>query len=201
MVQRYNPDYVMHAARFAPFARENEHGEYVKFSDYEALESELAGSRQINAQTLQVKLTMAETIKELTDRLERLSGMLTESRVATKSAEERADALAVENQDLKSINDDRRMFVMNGVQLGYIKVPTVEVDPALETIRIAVSPQVPTPATDAALAAIEARGVEKAAAALDALSAQSASATTQGNFRAAAVYLRTTVLPAIGEAK
>lgn len=40
MVQRYNPDYVMHAARFAPFARENEHGEYVKFSDYEALKAE-----------------------------------------------------------------------------------------------------------------------------------------------------------------
>lgn len=58
-----------------------------------------------------------------------------------------------------------------------------------------------TPATNAALAAIQAQGVEKAAAALDALSAQSASATTQGNFRAAAVYLRTAVIPAIGEAK
>ncbi|WP_440482500.1 hypothetical protein [Serratia marcescens] len=41
MVQRYNPDYVMHAARFEPFARENEHGEYVKFSDYEILKAEL----------------------------------------------------------------------------------------------------------------------------------------------------------------
>ncbi|EMF5052078.1 hypothetical protein RGO66_000518 [Serratia marcescens] len=40
MVQRYNPDYVMHAARFAPFARENEHGEFVKFSDYEILKAE-----------------------------------------------------------------------------------------------------------------------------------------------------------------
>lgn len=40
MVQRYNPDYVMHAARFAPFARENDHGEFVKFSDYEALKAE-----------------------------------------------------------------------------------------------------------------------------------------------------------------
>ncbi|MGP1238849.1 hypothetical protein [Serratia sp. CY37869] len=77
------------------------------------------------------------------------------------------DALAVENQALKAINDDRRMFIMNGVQLGYIKVPTVEVDPALETIRIAVSPQVPTPATDAVLAAIRTEshiaGVEAAA--------------------------------------
>ncbi|MBN5183639.1 hypothetical protein JY469_23735 [Serratia marcescens] len=40
MVQRYNPDYVMHAARFEPFARENEHGEFVKFSDYEVLKAE-----------------------------------------------------------------------------------------------------------------------------------------------------------------
>ncbi|SPW74226.1 phage protein [Escherichia coli] len=37
---------------------------------------------------------------------------------------------------------------MNGVQLGFIKVPTVEIDPALETIRIALSPQKTTPATD-----------------------------------------------------
>ncbi|ENZ5479352.1 DNA cytosine methyltransferase [Serratia marcescens] len=73
MVQRYNPDYVMHATRFAPFAREAEHGEFVKFSDYEALFSELASSRQINVQTLQVKLTMAETIKELTDRVNALA--------------------------------------------------------------------------------------------------------------------------------
>lgn len=53
----------------------------------------------------------------------------------------------------------------------------------------------------AAVADIQAQGVEKSAAALDALSAQSASATTQANFRAAAVYLRAEVLPAIGEAK
>lgn len=58
-----------------------------------------------------------------------------------------------------------------------------------------------TTATDAAIAAIEVRGVVAAADALDNLSAKSASATTQANFRAAAVYLRTEVLPAIGEAK
>lgn len=67
------------------------------------------------------------------------------------------DALAIENAALKTINDDRQMFIMNGVQLGYIKVPTIETDPALETIRIAVSPQEPTPATSAALAAIRAK--------------------------------------------
>ncbi|BEL80115.1 hypothetical protein SM12BL3_14220 [Serratia marcescens] len=45
MVQRYNPDYVMHAARFEPFARENEHGELVKFSDYEVLKAERDAAR------------------------------------------------------------------------------------------------------------------------------------------------------------
>lgn len=74
--------------------------------------------------------------------------------------------LAAENVALKATNDDRRMFIMNGVQLGYIKVSTVETDPALETIRIAVSPQEPTPATDRIVAGIKADGVEEFAAKL-----------------------------------
>lgn len=69
--------------------------------------------------------------------------------------------LAAENVGLKATSDDRRMFIMNGVQLGYIKVPTVETDPALETIRIAVSPQESTPATDRIYAGIKADGVEE----------------------------------------
>lgn len=73
---------------------------------------------------------------------------------------ERCIALAAENAALKAMSDDRRMFIMNGVQLGYIKVPTVETDPALETIRVAVSPQEPTPATDAFMAEVRAQGVE-----------------------------------------
>ncbi|WP_404872610.1 hypothetical protein [Klebsiella aerogenes] len=75
--------------------------------------------------------------------------------------------LAEENVGLKATSDDRRTFIMNGVQLGYIKVPTVEADPALETIRIAVSPQKPTPATDHIYAEAEARGVEKFAKKLE----------------------------------
>ena len=70
------------------------------------------------------------------------------------------DQLAAENVELKATSDDRRMFIMNGVQLGYIKVPTVETDQALETIRIAVSPQEPTTATDRIVAGIKADGVE-----------------------------------------
>lgn len=80
---------------------------------------------------------------------------------ATASTQEQMAALAAENSALKAISDDRRAFIMNGVQLGYIKVPTVETDPALETIRIAVSPQEQTPATDAFKADQQAIGVEK----------------------------------------
>ena len=86
-------------------------------------------------------------------------------RVAIDNEQELADseakcaALAAENAGLKAVCEDRRAFIMNGVQLGYIQVPTVETDPALETIRVAVSPQEPTPVTDAFLAEVRAQGV------------------------------------------
>lgn len=54
MIQRCNPDYVMHAARFEPFARENEHGEFVKFSDYEALKAD-RDAQQKRADALAVR--------------------------------------------------------------------------------------------------------------------------------------------------
>lgn len=132
MVQRYNPDYVMHAAHFAPFARESEHGEFVKFSDYEALLSELASSRKINAQTLQVKLTMAETIKEQADRI---------------------NALALENAALK-----------DGFEWLYAIVSSDEVsipDEKYSAVTNAAAVLSETPATDSALAAIQAQGVDK----------------------------------------
>lgn len=79
---------------------------------------------------------------------------------ATNAMEAKCAALAAENAGLKSVCEDRRTFIMNGVQLGYIQVPTVETDPALETIRVAVSPQEPTPATDAFLAEVRASALE-----------------------------------------
>ncbi|WP_096891409.1 eae-like domain protein [Escherichia coli] len=74
----------------------------------------------------------------------------------------RANVLAAENAGLKAICDDRRRFIMNGVQMGYIKVPAAETDPDLETIRIAISPQKPIPATDAFLSEVRAQGVDAA---------------------------------------
>ncbi len=138
-IKRFTPDYAMHAARFGPFAREAEHGEYVRFDAHQ-------------------------------------------QEVSTLKAER--DALAVENAALKETRQRLAEFIHEELDTDY-----------------PLNLEAETPATSAALAAIEARGVEKAAAALDALSAQSASATTQANFRAAAVYLRAEVLPAIGEAK
>ncbi|MCG3381964.1 hypothetical protein J7U92_16845 [Escherichia coli] len=80
---------------------------------------------------------------------------------AVKLAHEKFSELAAENAGLKAICDDRRRFIMNGVQMGYIKVPTAETDPDLETIRIAISPQKPIPATDAFLTEIERKAIRK----------------------------------------
>lgn len=77
-------------------------------------------------------------------------------------AERACAELAAENVWLKTICDDRRRFIMNGVQMGYIKVPAAETDPDLETIRIAISPQKPIPATDAFLDEVRAQGVDMA---------------------------------------
>ncbi|MGQ6213346.1 hypothetical protein ACUNE0_11620 [Serratia sp. IR-2025] len=107
--------------------------------------------------------------------------------------QKRADALAVENQALK-----------DGFEWLYAIVSSDEVsipDGKYSAVTNAAAVLSETPATDAALAAIQAQGVEMAAAALDALSKQFSSIATQANFRATAVYLRTEVLPAIGEAK
>ncbi|HFZ2838764.1 TPA: eae-like domain protein [Escherichia coli] len=91
---------------------------------------------------------------------------------AVKLAHEKFSALAAENAGLKAICDDRRRFIMNGVQVGYIKVPAAETDPDLETIRIAISPQKPIPATDAFLAEVRAQGVDAAIEAAKNLVAQ-----------------------------
>lgn len=141
-IKRFTPDYAMHAARFEPFAREAEHGEFVKFSDYEALVSELASSRQINAQTLLVKLTMAETIKEQTDRVNVLTGEIIGLRHIAERIVNALYAAGYEPEE-NSLHPWKSLIF--------------DAEKALNT-----------PATDAALAAIQAQGVEKLADKLDA---------------------------------
>ncbi|MEF3090458.1 hypothetical protein [Raoultella scottii] len=107
-----------------------------------------------------------ETVNELIASLESAGELSIKERKYLELAKAYVQ-LAAENVGLKATSDDRRVFIMNGVQLGYIKVPTVEIDPALETIRIAVSPQEPTPATDRIVAGIKADGVLQYAENLD----------------------------------
>lgn len=44
-IQRFTPDYKMHAVRFEPFAREAEHGEYVRFDAHQQTVSALEAER------------------------------------------------------------------------------------------------------------------------------------------------------------
>ncbi|EEV7665095.1 eae-like domain protein [Escherichia coli] len=116
---------------------------------------------ETNAEYLVRKFAEAEAkISALSEDQQKAIESIKQADSAVKLAHEKFSSLAAENAWLKAICDDRRRFIMNGVQMGYIKVPTAETDPDLETIRIAISPQKPIPATDAFLAEVRAQGVE-----------------------------------------
>ncbi|EIC1049209.1 hypothetical protein K9650_003300 [Escherichia coli] len=100
---------------------------------------------------LAAKINVINELMEVAEQVNKLAQEETE-----KLAHER-NTLAAENAGLKATCEDRRTFIMNGVQLGYIKVPTVDTDPALDAIRVAVSPQESTPATDAFLDEVRAK--------------------------------------------
>ena len=121
------------------------------------------------ATQLEVQLVRANALAE--DQQKAIES-IKQADAAVKLAHEEFSALAAENARLKAICDDRRRFIMNGVQMGYIKVPAAETDPDLETIRIAISPQKPIPTTDAFLAEVRAQGVDAAIEAAKNLVAQ-----------------------------
>ncbi|MDU5878076.1 hypothetical protein [Serratia marcescens] len=109
-IQRFTPDYKMHAVRFEPFAREAEHGEYVRFDAHQQTVSALEAERDALA--------------------------------------DRVNALAVES---KTLSD-----ALSLISRCYKHSPHIQSMCVVET-----------PATDAALAAIQAQGVEKFADFLD----------------------------------
>ncbi|CUY18959.1 hypothetical protein [Serratia marcescens] len=110
-IQRFTPDYKMHAVRFEPFAREAEHGEYVRFDAHQQTVSALEAERDALA--------------------------------------DRVNALAVES---KTLSD-----ALSLISRCYKHSPHIQSMCVVET-----------PATDAALAAIQAQGVEKALAVVSA---------------------------------
>ena len=110
------------------------------------------------AAQLEVQLVRAN---ELAEDHQRAIESIKQADAAVKLAHEKFSTLAAENAGLKAICDDSRRFITNGVRMGYIKVPAAETDPDLETIRIAISPQKPIPATDAFLTEIERKAIRK----------------------------------------
>ncbi|WP_176601405.1 MULTISPECIES: hypothetical protein [Serratia] len=110
-IKRFTPDYKMHAVRFEAFAREAEHGEYVRFDAHQQVVSALKAERDALA--------------------------------------DRVNALAVENAALSAA-----LSLISG---SYGLSPHIQSMCAVDT-----------PTTDAALAAIQAQGVEKALAVVSA---------------------------------
>ena len=142
---------------------------------------------ETNAEYLVRKLAEAEAkISALSEDHQKAIESIKQADSAVKLAHEKFSALTAENAGMKATCEDRRTFIMNGVQLGYIKVPTVDTDPALDTIRVAVSPQESTPATDAFLAEVRAQGVEMYADNLD----NGADDAERGGFDDAVKFLR-----------
>lgn len=137
---------------------------------YEELEEQLNRSRRLCDAALANELVWETTMMEACGEdgpasvAAEIKALRAQRDTAMESLRQQLSALAAENVGLKAVCEDRRTFIMNGVQLGYIQVPTVETDPALETIRVAASPQEPTPATDAFLAEMRSQGVEMFAA-------------------------------------
>ncbi|CAH5087334.1 hypothetical protein [Serratia marcescens] len=123
-IKRFTPDYAMHAARFEPFAREAEHGEYVRFDAHQQKVSALEAERDALAQ-----------------RVEMLAQNLGNAIWGEQEALQRVNALAVENQSLKDSNRKLINEQQASWPIGLLDSFIAEHDPQ-------------TPATSAALAAI-----------------------------------------------
>ena len=130
-IRRFTPDYKMHAVRFEAFAREAEHGEYVRFDAHQ----QTVGALEAERDALEVRLRNALSSEQ-------------EAIQRAHAANQTADALAVENAALNKSLDDICDAYENGQR-----------DLLSEAINKATN--LPTPATSAALAAIQAQGVEK----------------------------------------
>ena len=175
MIKRFNPDFSLSISHELAYMRETTEGGYVAHGDYATLFSEL-------------EVVKAER-DALAVRNEQLMAFVTEGfNIAGQGGSWCGGDIQEFGEKLGLFARETYQPVMHGYHCGH--------EPGEDSVYV-----ITKSATSAAVAAIEARGVEKAAAALDALSNLSASATSQANFRASAVYLRTEVLPGIGEAK
>ncbi|MGP3075898.1 hypothetical protein [Serratia marcescens] len=63
-IQRFTPDYKMHAVRFEPFAREAEHGEYVRFDAHQQTVSALEAERDALADRVNALAVESKTLSD-----------------------------------------------------------------------------------------------------------------------------------------
>ncbi|MGQ5788519.1 hypothetical protein ACUNI0_14425 [Serratia sp. IR-2025] len=140
-IKRFNPDYAMHAARFEPFAREAEHGEYVRFDAHQQTVSVLEAERD----ALERQLSISEA---------KCKGYFSDAAAALV----KCDALAVENTALK-----KSLIAISLAEP--IDGETIVCD--FDTLASIAAGALTTPAPSAALAAIRTEshiaGVEAAA--------------------------------------
>lgn len=126
-----------------------------------------------NAEYLVRKLSEIASVKAerdaLADRVERLSGMLTESRIATKSAEERADALAVENAGMREALDSIRIYSSDTLSGPSDSVPDMAAWLREGVEHLHQVSTIETPATSAALAAVRDAVLDRVIAKLGAM--------------------------------
>lgn len=146
MIQRYNPDYKMHAARFEPFARETEHGELVRFDTHQQVVSTLKAERD----------AQQKRADALAVRNEILTAFLTEGfNIAGKGGSWCGGDIQELGEKLGLFARETYQPALHGYHCGH--------EPGEDSVYV-----ITNSATDAALAAIQAQGVEKLADKLDA---------------------------------
>ncbi|HID9277950.1 TPA: hypothetical protein ACXIZC_000476 [Serratia marcescens] len=139
-IKRFNPDYKMHAVRFEAFARETEHGEYVRYDAHQQKLSALEAERDALAQ-----------------RVEMLAQNLGNAIWGEQEALQRVNALAVENAAMRNALESIRIYSSDTLSGPSDSVPDMAACLREGIEHLHQVSTIQTPATDAALAAIETR--------------------------------------------
>lgn len=177
-IKRFTPDYKMHAVRFEAFAREAEHGEYVRFDAHQQTVSALEAERD----------ALADRVNALAVENARYS--MSAGQADQRMAESRAVRSALGfNPDAEDVSPSDLVEAINQITAELCVIRTANpqplgpaMDAAIDAFNAEEMPEtgmlnayfimrdsirVETPATDAAVREIEAQGVEKFADFLD----------------------------------
>ncbi len=140
-IKRFTPDYKMHAVRFEAFAREAEHGEYVRFDAHQQKVSALEAERDAQQKRADALAVENTALKDVLGNI-----------CCRDNEPEYHDCGMGCGLEDRGITD-RYAAMAHGWELAMERIYE-EVIPLIDDL-----PE--TPATDATLAAIQAQGVEK----------------------------------------